>query len=187
MFWRANRWRTLWVVAFYLSLILLMTTGARTSILGFAAAAPFIAVLQWGKKAIIVCALALAVLAPVAWSTGAAQTFLQTCISRPYNPAGLAYLKIRSPQVEGSVPGTQAVVQPAQEPSTAKDQPVSNPLISTPAAESNLQAPDRGIILRRIDGEGAAGQESPAEIFLPIGEWSLKQACLSVLIGMWLV
>lgn len=172
MLWRANRWRTLWIVALYVSLVFLMTTGARTSILGVAAAAPLIAVLHWGKKAVIIGILALAILTPVAWNTGLLQTFLQSCILRAYDPAGITYLNIQTPEPDSSF---RTTVQPTQEQSAPPDQPASSLSIPASSAEANLNAPDRSIILRRIDGEGKADSESSTVIVLPAGELSLKQ------------
>ena len=161
LLWRTKKWRVLGIVALYLSLVLLMSTGARTSIFALAAAAPLIAVLHWGKKAVIVSALALAILAPVAWNTGVLQTFLQSCILRSYDPAGITYLNIQTLEPDASF---QTALQPTQEQSAAPDQ-----------RESILHAPDGGIILRRIDVEDKAYPDSPVVISLPSGEWSLKQ------------
>lgn len=98
LLWRPNNWRAIWFLIFYLSVVFMMTTGARTSLLGFFGAVPLIAMLHGGKKAVIIGAIGLAVLAPAAWFAEVPQTFAQTCILREYDVTGIAYLEIRTPE-----------------------------------------------------------------------------------------
>ena len=98
LLWRPNYWRAIWFLIFYLSVVFMMTTGARTSLLGFFGAVPLIAMLHGGKKAVIIGAIGLAVLAPAAWFAEVPQTFAQTCILREYDVTGIAYLEIRTPE-----------------------------------------------------------------------------------------
>ena len=68
------------------SFILLMTTGARTAIVGFSAAVLFMILLYGGKKAVIAGGLAALVLLPLFWATALHQPFLEKCM-RVIGPA----------------------------------------------------------------------------------------------------
>lgn len=84
MLWQP-RWRILSGFLLLASLVLLLTTGARGSFVGFAVAAPVVILLLAGRKAMIGGAIVLAVLAPLVWGTGAHEVFLDACALSGYN------------------------------------------------------------------------------------------------------
>ena len=93
---RGNLW-LLWVVILLASLGLLLSTGARTSIIGLSAAAPTVLLLHFGRKAIIGGSLALIILVPLIWASGAHETFLENCILIGTDVSAISYLNMRSP------------------------------------------------------------------------------------------
>ena len=76
------RWRSIWVLIFLASLILLLYSSARTAMVGFAVAAPFVVLLSGGTRAALGSIIVVAVLVPVLWATGIHQTYLDNCIFR---------------------------------------------------------------------------------------------------------
>ena len=84
--WR-RQWRFLWAAILLASLILLLTSGARGSFLGFIAGAALVVLFHGGRKTVVGGVLALLVLAPIVWSTGAYQQFFDHCVFRKETPA----------------------------------------------------------------------------------------------------
>ena len=80
-----RRWRPICLAVLLTCLPLLLYTGARGSLLGFAAGASLILIIYLmyaGKKALFVGVLVTLILVPILWSTGAPQVFLERCITR---------------------------------------------------------------------------------------------------------
>jgi len=109
LLWRGNL-QVVWGLILLASLALLLTTGARASMVGFAIAAPVVVLLLGGRKAILGGAIALAVFVPLVWTTGIHETFLQKCILKGWDPKGINYLQLRSP-----IPSDQSPRQGASE------------------------------------------------------------------------
>jgi len=76
------QWRSLWTVIFVAALLLLLYSGARTSLVGFGVAAPLVVLLTGGKKTALSSIAVMIVLTPVALVTGIHQDFYSNCISR---------------------------------------------------------------------------------------------------------
>lgn len=76
------RWRSIWVLIFLASLILLLFSSARTAMVGFAVAAPLVVLLSGGTRAAVGSIIVIAALAPVLWVTGIHQIYLDNCIFR---------------------------------------------------------------------------------------------------------
>ena len=155
-----GNWRILWIAVLVLSLSLLMTTGARTSLVGLAAAVPVVGVLHGGKNAIIVGALAIAVLVPVLLSTGYHETFLRGCVLRGWDAAGISYLNMRSPPS-------------LENPAAAVNQPVQDQV--SPPKPLRIIVASEGLTLRRVDREQQDGSATNNSINLPSGEWVRRQ------------
>jgi hypothetical protein len=77
--WQRN-WRYLWIVVFLASSLLLLSTGARGSFLGFAAGMTVILVAHRSKRTFAFGLVALGVIVSLFWVTGTFQTFLDKCI-----------------------------------------------------------------------------------------------------------
>ena len=77
-----GEWRALWGFIFIASFILLLTSGARNSIVGFGVAASVIVLFYGGKKAAAWGALGAIALAPIILTTGIHNEFLDRCIFR---------------------------------------------------------------------------------------------------------
>lgn len=75
-----RRWTVLWATLLFGSLMVLLTSEARTAIAGFLVAASVIVLLYKGKQAVIVGLVALVVILPLAWSTGASDRFIDNCV-----------------------------------------------------------------------------------------------------------
>ena len=100
LLWRGPAsWKIFTLVIFYISLVLLMTTGARTSIIGFFAAIPIVILLSGGKKTVGIGLIGLLIAIAIVWSTGIPERFFQSCILREYDPSGLYYLNMKSSEV----------------------------------------------------------------------------------------
>ena len=74
--------RSVWAVILFASLVLLIASGARTAIMGFAVAAPLVYALQGGKKAVLAGAAVVLVLLGLFLATGHIQTFMEVCMLR---------------------------------------------------------------------------------------------------------
>jgi len=78
-----GKWRAMWAVILVVSFILLLSTGARGSFVGFAAGAGlilFILSLHAKKRSLLIGLLIMIVLGSALWSTGAHNTFLDNCM-----------------------------------------------------------------------------------------------------------
>ena len=98
--------RTLWAVILLVSLILLLTSGARGAYVGFAAGAALVIIFHGGKKAVAGSILAALVLVPLVWSTGVHEQFFDLCLSRQTKPsqATLAAQDTASPAARDTAP-----------------------------------------------------------------------------------
>lgn len=83
-FWQPG-WRSLWTLIFLASLILLLFSGARTPMVGFAVAAPLVLLLSGGKKAALGSVAVIVVLTSVFWATSLNHDFINDCIFRSVN------------------------------------------------------------------------------------------------------
>ena len=75
-----RKWWPILAPVFVVTVLLLLFTGARGSMAGFAVAAPFAALLYSGKKTVAVGAIALVVFVPLFWATGSHSIFYENCI-----------------------------------------------------------------------------------------------------------
>ena len=139
--WQGQR-RSLWFFVLLVSLILLLTSGARGAFLGTAGAVPMVVLLHGGKKALIAGILSLLILVPLFWATGIHQQFLDECIFRTGRSLPFwVSSKINGPE---SPPSQQGVVsdpgvKPAQQSASnvgEQESSSSEVDVSTPAAPS---------------------------------------------------
>ena len=136
------RWRPVWLVVLLTSLTLLLFSGARGSLGGFAAGASLILLtylIYTGKRALFSAMLAMLVLVPLVLSTGVHQDFLAKCVFRsapapsarapappPVAPAPPPVAPATSTDVAGSSdPGATAAVALKGE-SSASEPPAPN-------------------------------------------------------------
>ena len=99
LWWK--KWRIVWGLVLLGSLLLLITSGARTAILGFAIVAPIIILLHGGKRAAVAGILAIIILVPLVWSTGMHHKIAQNCLFKGFT-AGTSLL---TPPVQASTQG----------------------------------------------------------------------------------
>jgi len=97
-----------WGIVFLASLALLLSTGARGSMVSFAAAIPVVYWLMSGKRSKIGAGICLVILVPILWSTGGAETFFRGCLLKESAPDQIEYLKLRSPDQVSSSQTLQA-------------------------------------------------------------------------------
>jgi len=83
------RGRSLWGLVFLASMILLLYSGARTSMIGFAVAVPVVVLLSGGKRAALGFLIMGVALTPVFWTTGIHSDYLDNCIFRGTFSTGL--------------------------------------------------------------------------------------------------
>jgi hypothetical protein len=79
-----GKWRPMWSVVLLISFSLLLSTGARGSLVGFSAGASLILLtysLHATRKTLIAGLLITLVLASALWNTGAINTFAKNCLS----------------------------------------------------------------------------------------------------------
>ena len=74
------RLRSIWAVFLCLSILLLLTTAARTAIVGFGGSALLVIFLYGGKKTAFAGVAVSIILVPVFWFTDAHNTFVDNCI-----------------------------------------------------------------------------------------------------------
>jgi hypothetical protein len=75
-----GRWRYLWGAVLVAAGVLLLTSGARTSFIGIAVAAPLVVLLHGGKRAALAGLVVIALLVPLVWGTGIHRDFLNLCL-----------------------------------------------------------------------------------------------------------
>ena len=121
-----RRWRSVCFVILIVSLILLFTSGARSALVGFAAAAPLVVLLHGGKRAILSILVAVAVLTPVVWGTGIYKPVLEKCLL-------LSFSSSQRPQADAT-----ASVPTIEEP-LAETEDGLDPTIEEPLAETGLK------------------------------------------------
>lgn len=80
-------WRSAWTAVLVISMLLLMFSGARGAFGGFVVGAAMIVLLYGGRRAIMAGVLALVVLVPAFWATGAGDNFLDYCVFRTVESA----------------------------------------------------------------------------------------------------
>ena len=88
MLWRGHH-RPFWGVIFFMAMVLLLTSGARTSYLGFAGGAILVSFLLGNRKAALAGVIAAAVILPVLWGTGSLGTFTSKCLLRTWANQGV--------------------------------------------------------------------------------------------------
>lgn len=84
--WHRN-WRSMWLPVLLISGILLIYSGSRGAYGGFFAGATLVVLAHGGKKAIWVATVAILLLAPLVWATGAHQSILENCVLRGIVPS----------------------------------------------------------------------------------------------------
>ena len=167
LWWR--QWRILWGLVLLASLILLLHSGARTAMVGFAFGAPFVILLHGGKRAVVVSAIILAILAPLAWGMGIPETFFRGCISRGYT-AGTSLLAppVHASTQEGS--GEQASPQ---------ENPVATVLLTEQAsAQENsdgLSVPPGAWVLQKVSSPEDIPPDASGTLSVPPGTWVLER------------
>lgn len=138
LFWRGQR-RWLWGPVLAGSVILLLSSGARTSLAGFAVGATLVALASGSKKTLIWGAAALAVLAVLAATTGVYGDFIDGCIKKYSDPPQTQALA--SPDADAVAHETlEATSTPAVAETSA---PTSAPVVpETPAPTSAPAVPE---------------------------------------------
>lgn len=173
--WQGH-WRILWGITLVVSLILLMNSGARGAIAGFAVAVPIVLLLQWGKRAAVGGAVALVILLPVVWVTGVHQPFLTNCLRiRPSTTeVQPAPSKGEQELVSVQVPsGTWAIYQRISEDSSQSDAPV---VFRVPPGiwKGEQPQPEQQSSAEPSRAEPAP-TEPPDKVQFPAGVWRLEE------------
>lgn len=104
LMWGHGRSRWLWIPVVYVMWIFLLSTGARTSIIGLLAGISVISLLNFilmSKQKMMLVGIGLVVAVSIVWGTGAYEVFLKTCIFKEYDIKGITYLKIKTPESSG--------------------------------------------------------------------------------------
>ena len=119
--WRGG-WRPIWGILLLISMVLLVSSGARAAFLGFGAAGVLISFWHGGRKAVAGVIVTAAIIVLALWSTGAHSTFMNECVLRVW-----------------------ANLEPATGPDQASSQQSSaNPQQTTdlaPSSQASAQAP----------------------------------------------
>jgi len=164
-----GKWRVFWSIILLSSLLLLVSTGARTAYAGFVVAVLLIVLLYGGKRAAVVLGVAILVLAPVLWSTGIAQAFQEKCLHVSWfgqtNAPVLPEAAPRAPSEEA------LLVVPA---GVWELKPASTYESSAPNAQAPIPlAPGQWTIMPMSPQESAG---SPVLFEVPPGEWALHES-----------
>lgn len=112
------KFRSLWALVFFASMILLLYSGARTAMVGFIVAVPLIVLISGGKKAVLGSVIAGSILTPLVLTTGIHNDFLDNCIFR-------RVITSEPIQIPGSIPSPtdQPVLLAIGVDSTAMNEP----------------------------------------------------------------
>jgi len=150
-----GRGRYLWGLLFVGAMLLLLTSGARASYVGFAFAAPLVIFLHGGWKAFLAASGGLAIVWVIFWSFGLDKTILDKCLLSAYDPSSSA-LRI-SPTSSATLPALDPTPDPGS---------VGDPSSVDPGGDQSA--------LRR----SGSGEEEPDVIFgrivIPEGIYSFS-------------
>ncbi|MDP6130280.1 MAG: O-antigen ligase family protein [Dehalococcoidia bacterium] len=102
MFTRTGRF--LWIPVLLVSIVLLTTSGARTSMAGFGLAASLMLLLYAGRKAVVAGAIALVLFGPLVAFTDTGQDFLKTCMFRKWVNQSVTSRPVVEPATQFEVP-----------------------------------------------------------------------------------
>lgn len=186
-----GKWRLIWTVLLLVSLMLLLTSGARTAMAGFALAAILVTFLYGGKKAVAWGLFAFLLLAPLAWATGVHSQFLNKCVFRAGFTAGQSLLPAdQQPSIQparadapvasvggGAAPGSLSLNLPSSSegPLPARDLPasegaseatgaeVSPPVTAYNGAPAQAQPPTAPVGFQSPEPKGSPGGSPPLE------------------------
>lgn len=145
-----RKWWHISALVIVLSVTLLLFTGARGAMGGFAVAAPFAGLLFGGKKALWAGLLALALFVPLFWVTGSNTVFYEHCIlsgnPTPDTTAKIGEKDLSSQISESAVIPTAIALTPDPTQSASKDATQSaSPKRLEPTRISPTMAPDQPI------------------------------------------
>lgn len=82
------KWRSLWSIILLASLMLLLYSGARTALAGFAVAVPLVILLSGGRRAALASVVVVLALTPMVWATGIHDDFIDNCIFKQVRLSG---------------------------------------------------------------------------------------------------
>jgi len=125
-----GRWRPMWSVVLLLSFSLLLSTGARGSLVGFGAGASLILLtysLHATRKTLVAGLLITIVLASALWGTGTLNTFAYNCLSighpdRPETPSLVPAVPVAAGQtIPSPVPAVPVAAAQTIRPETPSD------------------------------------------------------------------
>ena len=102
MFTRTGRF--LWIPVLLVSIVLLTTSGARTSMAGFGLAVSLMLLLYAGRKAVVAGAIALVLFGPLVAFTDTGQDFLKTCMFRKWVNQSVTSRPVVEPATQFEVP-----------------------------------------------------------------------------------
>ena len=119
--------RCLWSIVLLVALMLLITTGARTSMIALFAALGLVTLLYGGKKAAALGVLALMILVPIHFLTNIDRSFLDSCFLHKGN------VVLENPMPEDQTPQVQ--------PPTSQTPQVQPPIVQPPTSQTPATAP----------------------------------------------
>ena len=175
-----GRGRALWLPILVASVALLFTSGARTSIFGFAAAAGFMWLIQ-ARKVAMIAMVGLIAIAPIIWYTGVADEFLKTCFFRSWvdqsDAATAARLSVQQDSLPVEQPGPDVAApnqatagdsvqnrSPSQEPEAIPSPPrTSRPSKEAESGSEGLNSPGGSAISQGLPVNATSGQVSQGE------------------------
>ncbi len=131
MFTRTGRF--LWIPVLLVSIVLLTTSGARTSMAGFGLAASLMLLLYAGRKAVVAGAIALVLFGPLVAFTDTGQDFLKTCMFRKWVNQSVTSRPVVEPATQFEVPAqaSESVPPlPAQETEPSAPPPTQPPAVA---------------------------------------------------------
>ena len=116
-----GRWRFVWGLVLLGAMLLLLTSGARTSFIGFGFAAALVIFLNGGWKVALAGFVGVAALGTVLWSTGLDEPILDHCLLSGYTP-GTSLLRVQPSELQ-SEPTTPTEQPATPTPTAAPTQP----------------------------------------------------------------
>ncbi len=131
MFTRTGRF--LWIPVLLVSIVLLTTSGARTSMAGFGLAVSLMLLLYAGRKAVVAGAIALVLFGPLVAFTDTGQDFLKTCMFRKWVNQNVTSWPVVEPATQFEVPAqaSESVPPlPAQETEPSAPPPTQPPAVA---------------------------------------------------------
>jgi len=164
-----RKWWPISITVLVLSVFLLVFTGARGAMAGFAVASVLTVLLYGGKKSVLYGSLTMVVLFPIIWGTGSHRVFYENCILSGQVGQRSQALKIEPPSIAASPEVAVPVPYAIPAPNTVTSETLSQPEPSTVVVKipETLSQPEPSTVVVKIPETLSQPEPSTVVVKIP--------------------